>query len=500
MNRLHTPVIAGVAQLVERESDPRIALTPLQTLTRIAQESSEDTGVGKRLLREIDTIGIVDIPAWYPRNAPGLLAEQLGIRPSTALCTAAGGDMPLVLVNHVAKRIEDGLSRVALVAGTCNLATCQRAAKDKLPLDWETGGQGHPQMIGTNKPIDCDRETRHGLRAPIHFYPMFENALRARRGLDLESHRAQMGKLMNRFTRVAAENRYAWFPVERGVDELTIPTAANRMICFPYTKYLNAVLFINQAAAVLMMSAQAARELGIPKGKQIYWWGGTNTEEDPWFVSERPNLADSPSLRRCAEETFARTGTSIADMDLIDFYSCFPVAVELASEAFGVDENDPRGLTVTGGLPYAGGPGSSYTLHSLATMVSRLRAIQGATGLVTGNGMYLSGHSAVVISTEPRDRSRGDASATVSTSSKDAMPTIAEEASGQCTIETYTVIYDRSGAPELGIVIGRLNDERRFVANTPSDRMLLEDFVSIEEVGRKGRVKHVNGRNLFEPN
>jgi acetyl-CoA C-acetyltransferase len=174
--------------------------------------------------------------------------------------------------------------------------------------------------------------------------------------------------------------------------------------------------------------------------------------------------------------------------------------VELAAEAFGVDENDPRGLTVTGGLPYAGGPGSSYTLHSLANMVSRLRALQGATGLVTGNGMYLSRHSAVVVSTEPGDPSRGDASATVSRSSRDAIPTIAEEASGQCTIETYTVIYDRSGAPELGIVIGRLDDERRFVANIPSDRMLLEDFVSIEEVGRKGLVKHVNGRNLFEPN
>jgi acetyl-CoA C-acetyltransferase len=76
---------------------------------------------------------------------------------------------------------------------------------------------------------------------------------------------------------------------------------------------------------------------------------------------------------------------------------------------------------------------------------------------------------------------------------------MAEEASGQCTIETYTVIYDRSGAPELGVIIGRLDDGRRFVANTPSDRMLLEDFVSMEEVGRKGLVKHVNGRNLFEP-
>jgi acetyl-CoA C-acetyltransferase len=307
-----------------------------------------------------------------------------------------------------------------------------------------------------------------------------------------------MGTLMHRFTRIAAKNPYAWFPVERGVEELTIPTPANRMICFPYTKYLNAILDTNQAAGILMMSAQAAKELGISEEKQIYWWGGTSTEEDPWLVSERPDLSESCSLQRCAEETFARTGTSIEDMDLIDFYSCFPVAVELAAEAFGVDENDPRGLTVTGGLPYAGGPGSNYTLHSLATMVYRLRARQGGTGLVTGNGMFLSNHSSVVISTEPRDPSRGDANATSSKSHKD-IPIIAEEASGGGRIEAYTVIYDRSGAPELGVVIGRLHDERRFVANTASDSTFLEDFTAIEAVGRKGRVRHIDGRNLFEP-
>jgi acetyl-CoA C-acetyltransferase len=186
-------------------------------------------------------------------------------------------------------------------------------------------------------------------------------------------------------------------------------------------------------------------------------------------------------------------------MDLIDFYSCFPVAVELAAEAFGVDENDPRGLTVTGGLPYAGGPGSNYTLHSLATMVDRLRALQEGTGLVTGNGMFLSSHSSVVISKEPRDPSRGDSNATSSKRNKQAIPAIVEEASGRGRIEAYTITHDRSGAPELGIVIGRLHDDRRFVANTPSDRTLLEDFTALEAVGRKGRVRHIDGRNVFEP-
>ncbi len=499
MTQMNIPVMAGVAQLVERESDPRVAMTPLKMLTRIAREASEDTGVGEKLLREIDTIGLVSVVGWYPKSASALLGEKLGVKPASTFYTADGGEIPLTLVNHVAKRIKDGQTRIALIAGANNLKTIELARKEKISLEWEQGGEDKPAMIGIDKPSNSKREERHGLWVPIHFYPLFENALRAARGLDFESHREQMGKLMHRFTQVAAKNPYAWFPVERDVDELTIPTAVNRMICFPYTKYLNAVIEPNQAAGVLMMSAQAAKELGIPDKKLVYWWGGTSTEEDPWFVSERPKFADSPSLHRCAEETFTRTGTSIGDMDFIDFYSCFPVAVELAAEAFGVDESDPRGLTVTGGLPYAGGPANNYTLHSLATMVDLLRSRPGSTGLVTGNGWYLSKHSSVVVSTDTKDPSLGDETARVSFTSKIASPTIAEEASGQGTIETYTVMYDRSGAPERGVVLGRLEDGRRFVANTPSDRTFLEDFAAVEEVGRIGRVKNIDGLNVFEP-
>ena len=499
MKRTDIPVVIGVAQLVEHESDPRIAMTPLEMLVRIGREASEDAGGGKRLINQIDTIGLVTVAGWYPRNAAALLGEKLGVRPATTITTEPGGETPLVLVNHVAAQIASGRTRVALVAGAHNLKTLKRAVKENVQPHWGEGGTGVPQVIGSKKPSVCDREKNHGLHLPIHFYPVFENALRARRGLDIKFHNIRIGNLMHRFSQVAAKNPYAWFPVERGVEELITPTPVNRMICFPYTKYLNAVLDTNQAAGIFMVSDRVADELGIAEEKRLYWRGGANTREDPWFVSERPDLSISPSLCRCARETFLRTGISIQDMDFIDFYSCFPVAVEMAAEAYGVTEDDPRGLTVTGGLPYAGGPGSNYTLHSLAAMVNRLRARPGSTGLVTGNGMFLSSHSSVVISTIFGEPPGAKTIAASSDGGSKSPPAIAEEADGRGIVETYTVVYDRSGVPETGIVIGRLEDGRRFVANTPSDRELLEAFVKVEEVGRSGSVKHVNGRNIFEP-
>ena len=500
MNKTQIPVLAGVAQLSDRESDPRAAMTPLDMLERVARGACEDAGLGQKLFSKIDTIGIVSTDDWKPHNAAALLAERIGANPSCMLRTLLyGGDTPLVMVNHIAGRIESGQTHIALIAGSRNYKTFLRAQKEKAALGWELGGAGQPELIGKDKTTCHKREVKYNVCYPIQFYPLIENALRGRLGLDLDSHRMKMGRLMHRFTQVAAANPNAWLPVERSADELTTPTAENRMIGFPYTKYLNAFQDLNQASAVLMLSAEAAKQLGIAQDRLAYWWGGACTVEEPWLFSERPDLSQSPSLRRCAEETFMRTGTTIADMDYIDFYSCFPIAVELAAEAYGIDEDDPRGLTVTGGLPYAGGPGNNYCLHALATMVERLRGKPGAVGLVTGLGVYASRHSSTVISSKPRDPARGNAAAKSKAAYEEEPPAIAEEASGRGTIEAYTVMHDREGAPELGAVVGRLEDGRRFLADTPSERGFLEDFVAAEEVGRSGQIKHIDGRNIFDP-
>ena len=333
---------------------------------------------------------------------------------------------------------------------------------------------------------------------PAQVYPLFENALRAKRGLSLERHRQGMGKLFSRFTEVAAGNPYAWFPTRRSADEITTVAPTNRMVAFPYTKYLNAVLETDQAAGVLMMSTEAARRLGVPESRWIYWHGGANSEEEVWFASDRSSLATSPALRGAVGGALAQAGTALGEIAHFDFYSCFPVAVEMACEMLGLEEDDPRGFTFTGGLPYAGGPGSNYTLHSLATLAQKLRADVGATGLVTGNGWYLTKHSASVWSTAPpRAGARFDPGL------PDVAPNppveVAEHASGAGRVEAYTVLYERDGSPVRGIVLGRLDDGRRFIANTPNDRDFLEAFVSDEQVGCGGRLQQRDNLNRFDP-
>jgi acetyl-CoA C-acetyltransferase len=369
-----------------------------------------------------------------------------------------------------------------------------RAKGVQLPIP--TGGAGRPTAITETKPGHSPREERYGLMVPVTIYPLFENALRARRGLDLDEHRRRMGALMEPFTRVAAANPHAWFPVARSADELTKVTAENRMIAFPYPKYLNAVIETDQAAAVLLASEEAADRLGVPQARRVHWWGGGAAVEAPWFATERPSFSHSPSLRTAAAAALAEAGVGASDLEHLDLYSCFPVAVELACEALGIAEDDPRGLTVTGGLPYAGGPGNDYCLHALAALAERVR-VRGGAALATGNGWYLTKHSATVLGSGTRPERAAPPPAAPPPA---AAPVVfAEEAEGDGTLETYTVLHDRAGAPERGVAVGRLGDGRRFLAEVAGDRAALEDFVAREQVGRRGRLVHRDGRNRFEP-
>ena len=504
MSEDRRPVLVGVGQLVQRDADPREALDPVTMIERVARAAAVDAGVGDRLLAELDTIALVNLGIGGDGNPPRLVAERLFAHPRREYVSEIGGQIGVTLANVVAEKIARGEVRAALLAGANPMRTLVEARKQGVELDWPSGGEGEPEMIGKLQPGSSEREVAHGLRRPSEIYPVFENALRAARGLDLETHRRRMGRLFQRFTEVAAANPYAWFPTVRSAEEIVTPTAANRMIAFPYTKYLNAVLFTDQAAALLMLSAEAARALGIPEDRQVYWWGGAESQEEAWFPSERPSFAQCPSMLDASAGALANADLAVDELDVIDFYSCFPVAVEMAARQLGLDEDDPRGFTVTGGLPYAGGPASGYCLHSLASMTERVRQKPGSKGLVTGNGWYLTKHAASVWSSQPPRRApkRGLPERLASKGMERAPVTVADEAGGPGVVEAYTVVYDREGAPAKGIVLGRTQEGKRFLANTPDDRALLEAFVAVEQVGHVGRLSHSggsNGLNRFEP-
>jgi acetyl-CoA C-acetyltransferase len=406
-----------------------------------------------------------------------------------------------MLVNHTADEIAAGKIRLALIAGAEAMYTRRLARTRKMKLAWRPTAGSPERTIGDGRWGTQEIEQRHGAAMPVQIYPLFENALRAARGWTIEAQRSRLGELCARFSEIAAANPYAWFREPKNAAEITTVTNDNRMIAFPYPKFMNSILDVDQGAALLMTSVGVARELGIPEDRWIYLLGGADAH-DHWFILERLDFSTSPAIRRAGRAALEQAECGIDEIDYLDLYSCFPCAPRIGRDMLGIREDDSRDLTTTGSLVYFGGPGSNHPLHAIAAMAPKLRAKPISRGLVSGLGWYVTKHSIGVYSATPPERGwrRADPKALQRELDAEPRPETAREPSGPSTVETYTVVHDRDGAPALGIVVGRLEDGRRFIANTPADRSLFEDMERREWIGARGTVKTQDGApNLWQP-
>jgi acetyl-CoA C-acetyltransferase len=294
----------------------------------------------------------------------------------------------------------------------------------------------------------------------------------------------RMGELFAPFSTVAVDNPFAAAPVERSVDELITVTESNRMIAEPYPRLLVARDQVNQGAAALLMSVEAARRLSVPEENWVYLHGHADIEEQP--LLQRPDLGHSAAAVVAVREALATAGIGIDDIATFDLYSCFPVPVFNICDGMGIATDDPRGLTLTGGLPFFGGAGNNYSMHAVAETVIRMRSAPGEFGLVGANGGILSKYSVGIYSTTPTDW-KPDRSAELQAQVAGwPTETVAEAAEGDATVETYTVRRDSGRL--TGIVIGRLDDGSRFLSTTEDDELiaLLTDG---DPLGRTVRVR-----------
>lgn len=492
------PVIIGVGQVTQRPGAER-PREPLALMADAARAAEADAGAGD-LLHALDSLRVINVLSW-PSKAPAQdLARALAVAPREQIYTAVGGNAPQWMVNDAAERIHAGEVTLALIAGAEAVYSARRARQQGVDLGWSPRGNPAPDA-GDTRPGTTPHEMAHGATLPAQIYPLFENALRARYGRTIEEHQRALGELMAPFSEIAARNPYAWFREPRTAHAIATPAADNRYIGFPYTKRMNAIIDVDQGAAILMTSAGEARRIGVPEDRWVYLHG-CGDANDHWYITERVGYHASPAIAAVGARACSMAGVSVDDIAHFDLYSCFPSAVQITRDALGILPDDPRPLTVTGGLPYFGGPGNNYVSHSIAAMVERLRADRGSFGMVTANGWHVTKHSAGIYSTRAPERpwQRTDPRADQAAIDAQPGPPFEESPSGAATVETYTVLFSREGAPERGIVIGRTTAGARFIANTPDDRRLLESMTKREMVGTPGTVAGTDdGRNVFTP-
>jgi acetyl-CoA C-acetyltransferase len=458
------PVIVGVGQTNQRVPADE-ARPPIELLADAARLAADDTA-SPAILERVDTIAVVAIGSWQYANPGAFLARLLRIEPRATAVSTVGGNSPQLLIDDFATRIQHGELDVVLIGGAESMHTRWRARKEpRVELTWDNGDDAPCDwVIGDNRPGASPIEMAHLAVAPTMVYPLFETALRAELDHSVDEHQKHVSELWSRFAQVASENPHAWSRTAYSPADIRSVSPDNRMVCFPYPKRMCSNIDVDQAAAVILCSYEAARAAGIADDRMVFIHSAAEAH-DHWFVTERWSLADSPAIAATTRAALHHAGTTIDGVAHIDLYSCFPAAVQVAQRALGLRADDSRPGTVTGGLGFAGGPVNNYPTHAIATMVERLRAEPEAVGLTTALGWYLSKHAAAVWSARPP--AQPFACAHVQ-DEVDALPR--REPAGLVDtsgiLEASSVSYERDGTPSLAIVTTILDDGTRAIANS----------------------------------
>ena len=473
-----SPCVIGVAQRTVHPDDGP-APEPLALWEEVARAAADDAAARRSVLDAVESLQIVYCQSWPYDDPPGRLAERLGISPRHLLYSGIGGTTPQLLVQTAAESILDGDFDLALLTGAEALDTVRRLKKAGERPAWSFRD---PER----KPFPFEApfhpaEVAHNVFQAWLTFPVFDVARRAHLGVSPDGYRTALGELMAPMTQVAAANPYAWFRRPRTASELITATADNRLVGYPYTKTMVSIMDVDMAAAVLVASHEAADRLGVAPERRVYLRGWCYAT-DPVYVAEHDPLWSSPAMAAASAEALASAGVGIDEVAHLDLYSCFASSVNLALDALGLTPDDPRGVTVTGGLPFSGGAGSDYMMHSIAAMVEVLRQDPGSIGLVSGVGMHMTKHVFGLYSTTPGRARSADGAAVQRELDAHAPVPITDVHAGAAKVATYTVAHGRDGAPEWGLAVCDLADGSRAYARV-EDPALLSEIERSEWVG-----------------
>lgn len=470
-----TPVLVGVAQLKQKPENPLDALEPLALMTEVVVAAAADAGA-PGLTKRLDSIRVVK-GAWPYQDPARMIAQRIGAEPRQTATTFDGGNTPQSLVNLSCLDIVDGRFDAVAIVGAEAIWSRRRAhrAKQVIPYTPDDGPAAEALLhdLDMSSPV----EEARGFQMPVNIYPLFESAFRASRGESIADHIARISKLWAAFNEVAIANPYAWSRKPMTALQIAAPTDDNRLVGFPYTKAMNSNWDLDQAAALILCSAETASAMGVPRDRWVFPWAGTDAH-DTGHISIRGSFHQSPAIRIAGRKLWDLAGVGPDELAHCDLYSCFPSAVQISATELGLGLD--RQLTQTGGLTFAGGPLNNYVTHAIAAMADTLRSHPGDIGLCTANGGYLTKHALGIYSTTPPSTMFRHADVQEAVD-REPTRTFDAEFTGAATIESYTVMHGHAG-PEKALLTALTPTGSRALASS-TDTHMMQTLMEREHVG-----------------
>jgi acetyl-CoA C-acetyltransferase len=449
-----SPVLIGVGVAADD-------VEPAELMAMALVAAAEDAG-STSILGSVDRIAVPQGNWAYPDPAR-LVAERVGAtRARTHLVEL--GIPQQSLINEALAAVLDGSSEVAVIVGGEAKRRSQQAERSGRPVQ-ETPQPGVVPDVLQQRTGDLLEpvEVATGLWDPVQQYAMIDNALRRAEGRSLDEHRDEIADLWSRFNGVATGNPRAAFPAPMSASEIATPSRHNRPLAFPYNKWHSTQWTVDQAAALLVCSVEAAERFGIAADRWVFPVVGLESSH-ALSLLRRVEPHRWPAMEALGARAAEWIGRPLADIEVIELYSCFPAAVRVQQRALGLGpETTP---TVTGGMAFAGGPFNNFVYQATAAVVEKLRASPGALGMVTTVSGLLTKPGIGIWSTRPDDRPPLIADlarqAAAITATVDVHATL-EEYSGPASVVSYTVTFD-AGEPSRTVVIGETSSGTRCVA------------------------------------
>lgn len=496
MEKENQPILVGIGEICEEvPEDIETAHSIVDLAAMAAKKACEDAFSDKTLAAHIEAIAAVRTfshsvmaypkPFGNVKNLPRAIGKKINCSPRYALYEYPSGSAGQTLVTEFSDRIASGEFETVLIVGGEDIANAKAAIKAKISQERPDDVEGQLEDRGDLIPrIVTSQELYNDFLSPITYYSLLDNARRRNLNMNRDEYRRKIGEMFHPFSKVAAAHPCAMFPKEYTAEEIARASENNPLLTDLYTKAMVAKDRVNQAAAVILTSEKKAHELGIDESKWIYLHGACAIEER--MLLERQDPGKSAIAEIVYNTALKRAEIEQSDISFFDIYSCFPIAVTSVCDALGIDPVDPRRLTVTGGLPFFGGPGSSYSLFGLVGIVRKLRENRSAYGLVGANGGYLTKMAAGVYSAKRPEGwiSYSDKALQKELFSRPA-PRIEDWPEGEAQIVSYAVEM-KKGVPQRGYIIGKTAEAGDvFIAATdPKDQKTPQQMVDSDPFGQ----------------
>ena len=373
---MKTPVVIGISSIQQKGSFEQLdeALILMEKATQKAIVDSTNSKI-------TDYIDQIQIPKgyWKYRDPGKWISERNNIQSAVTSVTKIGV-LQQNLINSACHDIAQGKIRASLiVGGEARYKKILALKENKEFIETKLNINPDFYVKAADELQTKEEKDELGLMA-VGYYAILETAYRKKNGLSLQEHKDKISNMYAEFSKVAANNPDGWIDSMKSAKDIKQVSKENPLQALPYNKLHCSSWNVNQASAMILCSEDLADKLDIPRNKRVYPLVSSETNHMIAPI-QRPKLSESTGLDLAASFIKNICDEHKIQPNIYDLYSCFPVAVQMFADSLNLGSEDVK--TVTGGMPFAGGPLNNYMIHSTVKMISEIRNNHSNIGLVT---------------------------------------------------------------------------------------------------------------------